>query len=253
MIRTLLLDIETAPHVAYIWRLYDDYVPIDRVITSGYTLCWAAKWHGDKTIMFDSTHKSSARKMIRRIHGLLDEADAVVHYNGKKFDLPILQQEFTQLEMRPPSPARQIDLLETTRKKFRFASNKLDFVVQRLGLGAKVPNKGMELWTGCMSGDEKSWKEMERYNRGDVVILERLYDKLLPWIDNHPNASLYSDTDKPTCPNCGSTNLQRRGIARTNVSIYARFQCKNCGAWARGRSNQLPKELQSSVLARATG
>ena len=253
MIRTLLLDIETAPHVAYVWRLYDDHVSIDRVVSSGYTLCWSAKWHGEKAIMFDSVHKSTPRQMIRRIHTLLDEADAIVHYNGRKFDLPILQQELLQLGLKPPSTVKQIDLLETVRAKFRFASNKLDFVVQRLGLGQKVSHKGMELWKGCMAGDDESWKQMEAYNRGDVVILESLYDKVLPWIDNHPNASLYSDTEKPTCPNCGSINLQRRGVARTQVSIYSRFQCKACGGWARGRDNQLPKELKRSVLARAKG
>ena len=116
-----------------------------------------------------------------------------------------------------------------------------------------MKHRGMDLWTGCMHGDEKSWKEMERYNKKDVTLLEQLYDILLPWVQGHPNASLYSDTDKPTCPNCGSTNLQRRGVARTAVCIYARFQCKGCGAWSRGRSNQVPKELKDSVLARATG
>ena len=41
---------------------------------------------------------------------------------------------------------------------------------------------------------------------------------------------------------------------RAAITIrFANVQQHLCGAWARGRSNQLPKELQSSVLARATG
>ena len=251
-IKTLLLDIEAAPTIGYLWSLRSDYIPAEHIVEPGYTLCWSAKWHGKPGIMFDSIHRSGARRFTRAIHNLLGEADAVISYNGRRYDLPTLQKDFLLQRFSPPAPYSQIDLYQTA-KKFNFISRKLNFICKQLDIGEKMKHRGMDLWTGCMHGDEKSWKEMERYNKKDVTLLEQLYDILLPWVQGHPNASLYSDTDKPTCPNCGATNLQRRGVARTAVCIYARFQCKGCGAWSRGRSNQVPKELKDSVLARATG
>lgn len=249
--KALLLDIETAPNLVYVWRLFDERVPVDNLIKPGYTLCWSAKWLGSKTVLFDSIHHSKPETMIRRIHALLDEADAVIHYNGSRFDIPVLQQEILQLGLAPPSPVKQIDLLDTARKQFRFPSNKLDYVSRALGLGKKVAHKGMELWKGCMDGDDASWRTMERYNKQDVRLLEPLYQKLKPWIKGHPNAALFKDSNRPMCPTCGSHNLQARGIAKTTTLTYQRFQCKECGKWSRGRQNIMAKERKASVLVPA--
>ena len=253
--RLLFLDIETAPHVVYVWRLFDDHVPIDRVISPGYTLCWSAKWYGEREVMFDSIKQSGKERMLKRIHKLMTEADAICHYNGVRFDLPVLQQEFLQLGMKPPAPAKQIDLYQTVSRHFRFASNKLDFVAQSLKLGSKVAHKGMELWKGCMAGNSDDWAVMEKYNRQDVRLLEPLYERVRPWMTSHPNAALYIDSKKPICPFCGGTNLQRRGVGRTTVFVYPRFQCKadGCGKWSRGRNNLMSKERRESVLLPAAG
>ncbi|HEX7129113.1 MAG TPA: hypothetical protein VF217_03475, partial [Rhodanobacteraceae bacterium] len=125
----------------------------------------------------------------------------------------------------------QVDLLKTARSRFRLASNKLDFVAQQLGLGKKVEHKGHELWLGCMNGDAESWRVMERYNKQDVILLERVYDRLLPWIKGHPNHSTHSGD--LVCPYCGGTHYQRRGEAVTAAGRYWRYQCKDCGGWFR--------------------
>lgn len=229
--KILLLDIETSPNTAHVWGLWNVNVGINQITASGTTLCYAAKWLHSKEIIFDSVHKSKPKKMVERMHKLLSEADAVVHFNGKRFDIPTLNKEFLLHGLTPPSPYKQIDLLEVTKKQFRFPSNKLDYVSKVLGLGSKIHHKGHELWVGCMNGDNKDWKVMEKYNKQDVLLLEKLYDKLLPWIPNHPNYGLY--IGKPVCTNCGSNKLQSRGKARTALSTYTRFQCQGCGKWCR--------------------
>lgn len=174
--------------------------------------------------------------MLTDIHKLMDEADVVVHYNGTKFDVPTLQREFLMTGMAPPSPVKQLDLLTVVRKQFRFSSNKLDFVCQTLGLGNKVVHKGMALWRGCMDGDSKSWKTMQKYNIQDVLLLEKLYHRILPWIRTHPNQGLF--TKKPVCPRCASTKVQSRGVARTATLSYQRFQCTSCGGWIKGAKTE---------------
>lgn len=231
--KILLIDIETKPALAYIWDLRTEYVSPDKIVTPGMTMCWSAKWFGEKEILFDSEWDSGNKEMVKSIYALLNQADAVVHYNGNKFDQPTLNREFLELGLPPPSPSRQIDLYPVVKRRFKFLSNKLDYVCKRLGLGGKVKHKGMELWTDCMAGDKSAQATMKKYNKGDVALLEKLYVKLLPWIPNHPNHGLYSDAERPICTHCGSDKLQRRGIARTTTQVYARFQCQGCGAWLR--------------------
>jgi uncharacterized protein YprB with RNaseH-like and TPR domain len=207
---------------------------------SSYVLCYAAKWYGEKDVIFDSVHKSRPKTMLKGIHGLLNDADAVVHYNGTKFDIPTLNKEFLLHSFNPPSPYKQIDLLRVVRSNFRFPSNKLDYVAQRLNLGKKHEHEGHELWVKCMNGDKDAWKRMEKYNIQDVVLLENLYGHLLPWIKSHPNHNLFSDGH--VCPNCSSSSLQRRGTAISATGTYQRYQCRSCGTWS-----QSTKSIKSSV------
>ena len=246
--KILHLDIETSPNTAHVWGLWNQNVSIGQLRESSYTLCWAAKWDGVRGIMFDSLYYSSNKKMMKGLHDLLEEADVVVHYNGTKFDIPTINKEFLLLGLGPPSPYKQIDLLRTARQKFKFPSNKLDYVAQALGIGKKVTHVGHELWIKCMNNDPKAWKMMEKYNKGDVTLLEKLYECLLPWISNHPNYGLYSDLDRPVCTNCGSHNLHSRGYSRTKTQIYRRFHCTNCGTWNRSRFTEVDQELRNRIL-----
>lgn len=209
---------------------------------SSQVLCWAAKWLGEKEVMFDSIHKSRHPKMIKNIHKLISEADAVVHYNGTKFDMPTLNKEFLLLGLPPPSPYKQIDLLRTMRSQFRFPSNKLDYVAERLGFGNKHETN-FQLWVDCMNKDSDAWKVMEAYNKQDVLLLEKVYHKVLPWIKNHPNRNLH--TDNHVCPTCGSKHLQARGTRHTVAGEYQRYQCTACGSWSRGNKNlRKPVEIK---------
>ena len=238
--KILLLDIESSPNTAHVWGLWQQNVSINQLMESSYVLCYAAKWLGEDDIHFDSVHQSKPKKMLKGIHVLLDQADAVVHYNGTKFDIPTLNKEFILHGYNPPSPYKQIDLLRVVRSNFRFPSNKLDYVSQRLGLGSKHEHEGHDLWVKCMNGDKDAWKRMENYNVQDVVLLERLYDKLLPWIKNHPNQNLFSES--VCCPTCGHGHLQKRGTAVSSTGTYQRYQCRACGTWSQGT-----KSIKKSV------
>jgi hypothetical protein len=182
-------------------------------------------------MMWDSI-VTGEKRMVRRIHKLLNEADAVCHYNGKKFDIPTLNKEFLLHGLPPPSPSKQIDLLAEARSNFRLASNKLDFVAKALGLGQKTKHKGMELWLGCMNGNKEDRKLMEEYNKQDVLLLEKVYKRVQGWIKVHPNLSVMEDVE--CCTKCGSEDYNARGRAYTTAGSYPRFQCNNCGSWFRG-------------------
>lgn len=234
--KLLFLDIETAPNKAYVWGLFDQNIAANQVEATGYILCWSAKWLGDSTMHFGSMQgKTDSLTMLRGIHKLLDEADVVIHYNGTKFDIPTLNKEFVKAKLPPPSPYKQLDMLQVCRKAFRFESNKLAFVSSALETGAKVRHEGFELWVKCMNGDPKAWERMGRYNRGDVTLLEKLYRRLRPWIVKHPNHSAHRSG--LCCPKCGSEKVQQRGEQVAQTRTYLRYHCQSCGGWFRGNKS----------------
>ena len=232
--KILLLDLETTPIVSHTWGIWQQNVGINQIVSDPYVLCYAAKWLEDKEVFFRSTQHEAKKTMLQSIWELLDEADAVVHYNGTKFDIPWLNGEFAREGISPPSPYKEIDLLTTVKRRFRFPSNKLEYVVKALGVGKKIKTEGHDLWVGCMAGDKGSWKKMKEYNIQDVAILESLYLNIRPWIKGHANHGLYDTSESQVCPTCGSTDLHKRGTTATLSSIYQRYRCKGCGHWSRG-------------------
>lgn len=246
--KILELDIETAPHRVWTWGLFNQNIAIAQIDKPGYILCWAAKWFGEKEVMFESVQHQTYANMLRPMYKLLNEADVVVHFNGISFDMKWLQAEFLKLGWPPCSPCQQIDLLLTVKRRFRLASNKLDYILGFLKIGNKVKHDGFEMWVGCMDGDQHYWKQMEKYNRGDVTLMEKVYKKLLPWIVNHPNHALYENGGERVCPNCGGKHLHKRGSYFTSTMSYHRYRCVDCKTWSKERTNNVPKEKRAKIL-----
>jgi predicted RNA-binding Zn-ribbon protein involved in translation (DUF1610 family) len=246
--KILEFDIETMPHEILSFQLWNQTIRPKNILKYGYTGCFAAKWHGKRGVKFYSAPKDGMDGMVQAAWDLLDEADAVVHYNGARFDVPTLNKEFIKIGLLPPRPYHQIDLIKTVRQEFRFpGGNSLDEVLKFLNMQQKVSHKGIDLWKECMTGDVSAWRTMERYNKRDVTIMEALYNKLLPWIRQHPNHALYTDTSRPVCGKCGSDKLMRNGTAKTKTMIYQRYQCKECGSWMRDRVNSTPRHTKDHL------
>lgn len=232
--RVLTLDIETSPHLADVWALWDQNVSLTQLREASRVICFGAKWHHSDEVMFYSEHHQDHRTMVERAFALLDEADIVVHFNGRKFDIPHLNREIDGYRLGVPAPYKQVDLLQVAKKHFRFASNKLAHITAELGLSGKLDHSGHELWVRCLAGDPAAWAEMTAYCCQDVRTTEELYDRWLPWIDTHPTVTLLDDSIEPRCGKCGSNRLQRRGVATTKQGLFQRFQCQGCGGWSRG-------------------
>lgn len=244
--KILLIDIETSPNLAYVWGLWQQNVAISQLVESTEILSFGAKWLGDDVIRFKSLFHNGKDEMITEAHALLDQADAVMHYNGRRFDVPHLNREFIQLGLLPPSPFKQIDLLETAKRRFRFPSNKLEYVSEALGLEGKVKHEGFELWVKCMAGDEAAWERMYEYNIRDVQLLEDLYFKLLPWIERHPSYGALTGED--VCTNCGSDELNPSDTpAITSTGQYPQYQCGNCGTFVRATKRTDKTNITRSV------
>jgi hypothetical protein len=231
-IKILTIDIETRPSLAYVWGLWDQNVALNQVEEFGTVISWAAKWYGKSKVYFASDYHDGHDEMVRRAWEMLDEADVVVGYNSKSFDMKHLNREFVLAGYPPPTPYIDVDLMSVVKQRFRFPSNKLQHISTELGIGSKIQHDGFDLWVGCMRGDAKSWKTMKDYNCQDVVLTEQVYERLLPWIKNHPHRGLYGG-DPTGCPRCGHSELISRGYAATRTGTYRVVQCKSCGGYSR--------------------
>lgn len=226
--RVLVIDIETSPNVVYAWGLWGQNISTSQVIEPSRLLCFAAKWVGEKRVMFHG-ERSGREKMVQAAWDLMDEADVIVGYNHVKFDLPHLHREFMLAGLLPPSPAQDIDLLKVNRQRFKFVSNKLGYVTEALGLDTKIETGGQSLWNDVMRGDKKAWAEFRKYNIQDVLITEQLFELLIPWI-KVPHKGMWSG-DMKECYSCGSADLVPMGFVYGKTMAYPKLQCAACGAW----------------------
>lgn len=232
--RILFLDIETFPNIAYVWGKYQQNVI--RYVQQSCIATFSAKWKGEKTILSRGLDDYPGYKpgsyddsqLVKDLWNLFDEADVIVAHNGDDFDVKVCQGRFSFHKLRPPTPFKTVDTKKATKKVFRFNSNKMDDIGDLLDLGRKIKTD-FDLWEGCIRGNPKMWKKMKTYNDHDVVMLEKLYMRLLPWMDHHPNFT----TGVVACPKCGSANVHYRGVQRASTRSYQRFQCQKCGGWGR--------------------
>lgn len=243
--KILFFDLETAPELAFIWKRFKETVGQSQIAADMYLLCLAHTWNHDKKVECASIYGSKAwnngqydndRNVVTTAWHLLNEADIVVGHNVRSFDVGTLNARFIKYGMIPPQPYKVVDTLEVLKKRARLPSNSLEASTHYFGFPDPKHKQTFELWRGCLAGDAKSWKNMMTYCKNDVSHVRELYDRLLPWIDNHPNMALYQADGGPlACKNCGGLDMERRGYARTSVGMYPRYQCQTCGAWNRGR------------------
>lgn len=226
--KVLTVDIETSPAVVMAWGLWDQNIATSQIVEPSRVLCFAAKWYHEKRVLFGSEFHHGREQFLEQAWNLFNDADAVITYNGIKFDIPHLQREWMLLGWGPPSPWVDIDLLRTFRSRAKFMSNKLGFITESLGLETKLDTGGQSLWNRVLAGERKAWDEFKAYNKQDVVITELLFRQVKNWVKG-PHFGLLSG-DPAACYSCGSIELVPAGVVFTKTAKYPKMVCV-CGAW----------------------
>lgn len=239
--KILLLDIETSPNRAFVWRLWKQNIHLPQIISNWFILSWAAKWLGASYITSERLYEEEVyleddKRIMKKLWNLLDQAEIIIAHNGNYFDIPKINARFLVNGINPPSFYKQIDTKIIAKNQFGFESNKLQHLADQLGIDGKM-DTDFELWSKCMQGDEESLKYMEEYNRHDVEILEKVYLKLRPYIKGHPNMDMYYDDSAPHCPSCGSTNLKLEIDKKfyTQAIQYQLYRCSDCKSLSRAK------------------
>lgn len=238
----LFLDIECSMAKFYGYGLFDQNIPIQHIIEHPRMIALTAKWYGKKKLHAFSEYHQSREEMLDEMHRLLDQADVVIGYNSKNFDTKWINSEFAVEGMKPPSPYKQIDLMQEAKRNFRFLSRKLDYLTDRILGDNKIEYSMSKMWVIVDNPEtdeatrKREWNAMMKYAKKDTLLLEPLFEELLPWIKMpHPARS---NTYKACCIACGSERLQTRGRALTLSGSYTRMWCPDCGKWQRGKDRE---------------
>lgn len=253
--KILLFDIETAPILGYVWGLWENNLGLNQIKSDWHILAWSAKWLGDPPSKIMYMDQRNAKRIdddsqiLKGIWKLLDEADVVITQNGRAFDEKKLNARFILNGFKPPSSYKHVDTKLIANRKFGFTSTKLEYMTNKLCTKYKKfkhPKfSGFDLWLQCLAGNKNAWKEMEKYNKYDVLSLEELYLKLQPW-DNSINFNLYHETTSLIC-GCGSADFRKNGFAYYSSGKFQRHTCARCGAEVRDSKNMFSKEKKASL------
>lgn len=248
--RILIVDIETAPMKAYVWKRWKENISLEQTISEWFMIAWSAKWLyaksiGGEVLTPEEILKEDDSRIVKDLWEMVNSADVVVTHNGNQFDIPKMNSRFIIHNLPPTKPYFSVDTCKVARKTFGFSSNKLNALASYFDLGEKL-DTDFNLWKACMEGDEKALDYMLKYNKQDVALLEEIYIKLLPWIKGHPNYNAFFEGEL-ACTNCGNSNIEllEGQYYYTQVNKYQLFRCKNCGAIFRSRA---PIPIETLVM-----
>lgn len=222
-------DIETSHSIyAEFSRYNQNPIPYQNTLQHWFIICIAWKELGKKRV--NSVHIKTPTKdyeLVKHVHDVLSNCDAVVHHNGDKFDIKKFNTRAIYHGLDPLPEIIQIDTLKWARKKFKFDSNRLDDLGEFLGLGRKIKTDN-QLWLDALHGSSKAIREMVKYNKQDVILLEAVYKKFKPWFKAQVNQNVMMGTDF-RCPSCGSPEVAKNGTRPKGLKLIQRFYCKECG------------------------
>ena len=242
--KIFVFDIETSPHLAYVYRFFKENISPKQVKENAYVLSFAGKWLGEDEIFYEENRTNNDKILVEQLSHYLSEADFAVAHFGSRFDLPTIKGRAAIHGIAPFSPLKIIDTCTIARKEFNFPSNSLEYLCEVFNCKHKKSDHakfaGFKLWKEVLLGNDEAWAANKDYNIADVMSLEDLYIKMRPWVSNHPNLANFIDPQEPVCVKCLSNDIQWRGYAHTAVGKYHRFQCNACGGWSRTRYSVNP-------------
>lgn len=230
-IKRLFFDIETSPNICYSWRIgYNISIGFENIIDERKIICISYKWEGiDKIHTLTWDKNLCDRQMLIDFIAVANQADELIAHNGDRFDIKWIRTRciYHRIPMFPNY--RTLDTLKKAKSGFNFNSNRLDYIAQYLGVGAKVKHSGFDMWKGVMKGDKEALKEMVNYCEGDIIVLEDVFLTMQNYIKPNTHNGVINNNFKYSCPTCGS---EHPTLVKNNVTamgtIKRLMSCNDC-------------------------
>lgn len=230
-IKRLFFDIEVSPNIGFFWNPgYNITVDYNNIIKERAIICACYKWEGDsKVYSLVWNSKQNDKELLKKLVDVMLKADQIVAHNGDKFDQAWIRTRCLYHGISIPPVISSFDTLKAARSKFRFNSNRLDYIGKFLGQGQKSETGGFDLWKEItLNNSKKALSKMVEYCKNDVVLLESIFQKMNPYV----KSNIHVSGDKEKCPECNSHKVYSQGIRITAAGVkQARKRCNDCGKW----------------------
>lgn len=231
--KRLFFDIEVSPNIGFFWQPgHKISISYENIIQERAIICICYKWESDKkvqSLQWDS--KQNDKAMLQEFIKVANEADELIGHNGDRFDLTWIRTRclFHNIPVFPQYTT--IDTLKFARAKFRFNSNRLDYIGKFLGIGQKL-HTGFQLWADIVLRKcDTSMNKMVKYCKQDVILLQEIFFKLNNYIPAKTHFGVKNGYDKISCPECGGpTKINLTRTSATGAKRQQR-QCKDCGKY----------------------
>ena len=120
-------------------------------------------------------------KLAQRCINDMLKFDKLVTYYGTWFDLPFIRTralKWNLNEFPVYGLVQHVDVYYIVKTKLNMHRRSLEAVARHLGISGKTHVSG-ELWTkAAIHGDEKALGYINDHNKKDVIVLEKVYNKL---------------------------------------------------------------------------
>jgi uncharacterized protein YprB with RNaseH-like and TPR domain len=231
--RRLFFDIETSPNIGLFWEAgYKKNITTDNIIRERAIICICYKWEDEKEVyalQWDA--KQNDKRMLEHFIAVANTANELVGHNGDKFDLAWIRTRclFHGIDMFPNY--QTIDTLKVARSKFRFQSNRLNYIAEFLGLGGKIKTE-FNLWKDILLNKDKvAMEKMIKYCKKDVSLLEEVYKLLGNHIAPKTHYGVVFGQDRGSCPECGAGSedlIKNNSVVTATGLTRIQYKCKVC-------------------------
>lgn len=231
-IKRLFVDIETAPNLGFFWDAgYKKTIGYENIVKERAIICVGYKWEHESEVhhlAWDA--KQDDKKLLETLVKVLDEADEIVAHNGDRFDLPWIRTRCIKYSIPMQPSYKTIDTIKISKNRFRFNSNRLDYIAKFLGVGEKIHTE-YQLWIDTVLHKSKEALEnMIKYCKNDVLILEKVYQKLAAYTEPKTHVGVLNGGNKTSCPSCGCPNSVSKGRSVSAVGHVKQVRkCRECG------------------------
>lgn len=230
--KRLFFDIEVSANIGLFWQSgFKLNIGPESIIKERAIICICYKWEDSKEIhSLEWDSKQCDKSLLQKFVKIANEADELVGHNGDRFDLSWIRTRclFHRIDMFPKYTT--IDTLKISRSKFKFNSNKLDYIAKFLGVGQKIKTD-YGMWKEIMLNKCKvSMAKMVKYCKMDVIVLEKVYKELSKHIEAKTHFGVIFGADRGSCSECGSDKLVRcrKMVSSTGIKKI-QFRCTTCG------------------------
>tara|TARA_Y100000114_G_C11747296_1_gene322324 strand:+ start:437 stop:1237 length:801 start_codon:yes stop_codon:yes gene_type:complete len=232
-INRLFWDIETSPNSGYFWSSgYRKTIPHDCIKNERAIITICYKWESEKKVSSLTWDKGDDKKLIEDFNKELNLADEIIAHNGDKFDLRFFKARGLYHGIEPVVGYKSVDTLKLARKHFYFNSNRLDYLGKLLLQEGKL-HTSFDLWDSIVHHNcPIAMEKMIKYCKKDVLLLQRVYDKLIEYSQDSTHLGVVEGRDAWSCPKCGSEQVHRYNtrVSAKGVKSY-QMHCKVCGRY----------------------